>query len=105
MRNIIQNSVKVYPRQYLIVNPNNGKPYATLSSTISTVFSTPQLLEENDGNPISANILRHSYVTYMWKKKKINDAQKKDLARLMLHQVGTAESSYLQKLDDFVESD
>jgi len=56
LRNIIQNSVKVYPRQYLIVNPNNGKPYATLSSTISTVFSTPQLLEENDGNPISANI-------------------------------------------------
>ena len=105
LRNIIQNSVKVYPREYLIVNPNNGKPYATLSSTISTVFSTPQLLEANDGNPISANILRHSYVTYMWKKKKINDAQKKDLARLMLHQVGTAESSYLQKLDDYVESD
>jgi len=95
----------VFPRKYLIVNPENGKPYSNLSSTISSTFSTPDVLEANDGNPISANILRHSYVTYMWKKKQISDPQKKELAKLMLHQVGTAESSYLQKLDEFVEDD
>ena len=105
LRKIIQQSVKVFPRKYLIVNPESGKPYSNLSGTISSTFSTPDVLEANDGNPISANILRHSYVTYMWKKKQISDTQKKELAKLMLHQVGTAESSYLQKLDEFVVDD
>ncbi len=105
LRKIIQQSVKAFPRKYLIVNPESGKPYSNLSGTISSTFSTPDVLEANDGNPISANILRHSYVTYMWKKKQISDTQKKELAKLMLHQVGTAESSYLQKLDEFVEDD
>ena len=47
---------------------------------------------------ITANMLRHSFITYQYKEKKISDGFKTVLAKSMLHQPTTAEHQYVQEI-------
>jgi len=53
---------------------------------------------KNPSGALGVNMFRHSYVTYLYKVKKINEKQKYELANMMLHDQKTAESTYLYAL-------
>ena len=107
LRNIINQSLNDYVskngkrRQWLIVNPND-RPYKDLENTYQSAFRTPELIEENDGENVTANTLRHSYITYQTLEKKLTEPELKQLALLMLHSEKTQKESYLQLLDKYI---
>ncbi len=108
LRNIINQSLKDYVtkdgerRKWLIVNPNTEKPYKTLESTYQAAFRTPELIEENDGENVTANTLRHSYITYQTLEKNLTEPELKQLALLMLHSEKTQKESYLLLLNEYI---
>ncbi len=88
--NIINESLTMFPRPYLLCKKN----YLLYKST--EIFN---LLSNHIKKRITANKLRHSYITYQYETLKIKDRKKKKLARLMLHQPSTAEQNYLQVVE------
>ena len=95
LRKIIQESVKDYPRDWLIVSPTTGKPYSSVSTIISDIFKQfPNLKQENYDRNITVNTLRHSLVSYLFNIKNISKQEKGVLATLMMHTVATAETNY-----------
>ncbi len=108
LRNIINQSLKDYVtkdgerRKWLIVNPNTEKPYKTLESTYQAAFRIPELIEENDGENVTANTLRHSYITYQTLDKKLLPQELRQLALLMLHSEKTQKESYLLLLNKYI---
>ena len=89
-------------RKWLIINPNNDRPYKTLDKPYQAAFGTKELIKENNGNKITANVLRHSYITWQSLEKKLTDPELKNLAMLQLHSPETQRESYLQLLDKFL---
>ncbi len=85
--NIILDSLVMFPRKYLLCKRDNSL------YTSTAIFN---LLSETINTKVTANIFRHSYITYQYETLKIKDRKKKKLARLMLHQPTTAENQYLQ---------
>ena len=108
LRNTINQSLKDYVtkdgerRRWLIVNPINERPYKSLNKPYQTAFGTKELIQENNGNNITANVLRHSYITWQTLEKKLTDPELKNLAMLQLHSTQTQQEAYLQMLDKFV---
>ena len=95
LRRIIQESIKEYPREWLIVSPTTGKPYSSVSTIISDIFRQfPNLKKENYNRDITVNTLRHALVSYLFNIKKISKQEKGVLAKMMMHTVETAETNY-----------
>jgi len=108
LRNIINQSLQDYitkdgdRRKWLIVNPNTERPYQTLENTYQAAFRTPELIKANDGENVTANTLRHSFITYQTLEKNLLEPELKQLALLMLHSTQTQKESYLQLLDAYI---
>ena len=108
LRNIINQSLKDYVtrdgdrRKWLIVNPNTQRPYKTLENTYQAAFKTPELINANDGENVTANTLRHSYITYQTLEKNLTPPELKQLALLMLHSEKTQKESYLLLLNKYI---
>ncbi len=95
LRKIIQESIKEYPRKWLIESPSTKKPYSSLSTIISDIFKQfPNLRVENYDRDITVNTLRHSLVSYLFNITKITKQEKGVLAKMMMHTVATAEMNY-----------
>jgi len=77
---------------YLILN-NKGQPMSPngLGKYISEVF-------ESTGKKVSANILRHIWITEKFPKKEIDE--RKDVADKMLHSVNTQQNVYTKEDDE-----
>ena len=108
LRNIINQSLKDYVtkngerRKWLIVNPNTNRPYKTMENLYQAAFRTPELIEANDGENVTANTLRHSFITYQTLEKNLTAPELKQLALLMLHSEKTQKESYLQLLTAYI---
>lgn len=108
LRNIINESLNDYVtkdgerRKWLIVNPNTNRPYKTMENLYQAAFRTPELIEANDGENVTANTLRHSFITYQTLKKNLLPQELKQLALLMLHSEQTQKESYLQLLTPYI---
>lgn len=85
--NLINETLTMFPRKYLLCKENN-----TLHNA-NVIF---QHLSQYINKKITANILRHSYITYQYETMKIKHKKKERLSKLMLHQASTAETKYLQ---------
>ena len=82
---VIQHSLKVKPRQYLVVSPRSGEPY--IKSHSFTVYFD-RLLHKLFNKPVTINTLRHSYVNHLDFNTML-PAEKTHIARLMMHSVST----------------
>ena len=108
LRNIINQSLNDYVtkngerRKWLIVNPNTNRPYKTMENLYQAAFRTPELIEANDGENVTANTLRHSFITYQTLEKNLTAPELKQLALLMLHSEKTQKESYLQLLTAYI---
>jgi hypothetical protein len=108
LRNIINESLNDYVtkdgerRKWLIVNPNTNRPYKTMENLYQAAFRTPELIEANDGENVTANTLRHSFITYQTLEKNLTAPELKQLALLMLHSEQTQKESYLQLLTPYI---
>ncbi len=108
LRNIINLSLKDYVtkdgerRKWLIVNPNTNRPYKTMENLYQAAFRTPELIQANDGENVTANTLRHSFITYQTLEKNLTEPELKQLALLMLHSEKTQKESYLQLLNKYI---
>ena len=88
--NIINDSLTMFPRPYLLCKRN----YLLYTST--QLFN---LLSNQIKKKITANKLRHSYITFQYETVGIKQKRKEKLSRLMLHQPATAEQNYLQVVE------
>ena len=116
---ILAESYKLYPRVWLFEKVREdrrskaqkliGTPRASLTSEIKRIATKYKIT--NPSGRLGVNMFRHSFVTYLYKVKKINKTQKFELAAMMLHDQKTAESTYLyalaknksQTIDDLAE--
>ena len=86
---VIKESLDMFPRKYLICSASNKRYINT-----SNLFKK---LSAYLGVKVTANMLRHSFVTYQYKTKNIKEKLKLKLGRLMLHTANTAQQNYLQE--------
>ena len=103
---VLAQSYKLFPRKWVIEKVKidrrskepkyTGKPRASLTSDIKRIATKYKI--KNPSGALGVNMFRHSYVTYLYKVKKINEKQKYELANMMLHDQKTAESTYLYAL-------
>lgn len=86
LQDVIKQSLKIKPREYLIVSPRTNKPYANAHSY--TVY-VDRRLEKIFGKRVTINTLRHSYINSL--DMNMNPLQKETIARNMMHSVSTME--------------
>jgi hypothetical protein len=73
-----------------------------MENLYQAAFRTPELIEANDGENVTANTLRHSFITYQTLEKNLTAPELKQLALLMLHSEKTQKESYLQLLSAYI---
>jgi len=96
----IDDSLKAFPRDLMFVNRNNPKsPAKKVSPRLSKISKRYRLSEQNFGKNVGTRQFRHIYVTHMYKEIKLNDKDRKALAKLMAHDQGTAENVYERMLE------
>lgn len=85
MSRIIDHSLKMYPREYLIsswIRPNINLSDGTIKNNLGDLKPS-----------LGVNVFRHSYIIDFYEKKTLYK-DRKNLARMMLHSVTTADSIY-----------
>jgi hypothetical protein len=82
---VINNSLKTNPRDYLVISPRNGKHYANAHSY--TVY-VDRIFNKIFQKPVTINTLRHSFVNHL-DFNTLTPSEKQHIANQMMHSVAT----------------
>lgn len=82
---VVRNSLKNNPRDYLVVSPRNGQPYANAHSY--TVY-VDRVFNKVFKKPVTINTLRHSYINHL-DFNTLTPNEKQHIANQMMHSVST----------------
>ena len=91
---VIEKSILKQPRSYLFTKLDTSKPFGKMSNFIKKTFAK---YGDIPANKAGINHLRHSRVSNEYAKEGITQADKRKLAKRMLHDSATATEMYLHQ--------